>query len=68
MYPPKIRTLVWNIGSKDLSCAELIQKSGVDTDFSELFLETGSESLAGQASPLTHRLDKSVFSSDSQTL
>lgn len=56
MCPQKIRTLVWNVGSKDLSCAELNKNSGVDTDSSELFIETGSESLAGQANPLTHRL------------
>lgn len=46
MCPPKITTLVWDIGSKDLNCAGLIQNSGVDTDSSEIFLETGSESLA----------------------
>lgn len=68
MCPLKIKTLVWNVGSKDLSHAELIQNSGVDTESSELFIKTGAESLAGQASPLTHRLHKSVFSSDSQTL
>lgn len=59
MRPQIIRTLVWDVGSKDLSLAELIQNSGVDTDSTELFTKT--ESLADQATPLAHGLHKSVF-------